>query len=344
MEKLLQTIFIGLVTAAALSVSAQAGETTFSGFVDMSYLEDSNSDKETFVIDQAELDIDHTIDAKASLRIDLQFVNTADDPLTPGVDESRPTMDDTVEQGYISVRAGESTLTFGKFNAPIGFELLDPPDMYQYSHAMVFSYGLPTNLTGAMMSGGNAAVNYAIYYVNGWDKNPDNNTNKHVGTRIGFTSGEILNLGFSYISGKIGTATKVNQTITDIDLTFTPSEKFTLGAEYNMGVVEKSSNVDSGDAKWTGYLVMMHFTLNDIYGLTLRYDTFEDDDDYAINAGFGKEKRNATTVALTFGIAEGLGGLIEMRNVKSDVKVFTDKNNNAKDNESTVAAELTFSF
>ena len=136
----------------------------------------------------------------------------------------------------------------------------------------------------------------------------------------------------------------MSQTITDIDLTFTPSEQFTLGAEYNQGVVKGSSNVDAGDAKWTGYLVMLHFDLNDIYGLTLRYDTFNDEDNYAINAGFGKEERNATTVALTFGIAEGLGGLIEMRSAKSDKKVFTDKNGNAKDSESTLAAELTFSF
>ena len=66
----------------------------------------------------------------------------------------------STEQGYVTrSRAGSQDLegnypilTFGKFNAPIGFELLDAPDMYQYSHSLVFSRGLPTNLTGAMLA------------------------------------------------------------------------------------------------------------------------------------------------------------------------------------------------
>ena len=338
MKKLLLNIFLGLATFVALSGVAQA-ETKISGFLDMSYFSDPNSDTATFGMDQAEVDIEHSIDEKASMRIDLEYTDAGDGG---GADED--TKNVAVEQGYKNINVGAAALTFGKFNAPIGFELLDAPDMYQYSHALVFTYGLPTNLTGAMVSGGSGMIDYAIYYVNGWDENYDTNTDKHIGTRIGITPGKILNIGLSYISGNIGTATKVAQTITDIDLTYTPSDRFTLGAEYNMGVVKDSSNVDSGDAKWNGFMVMAHFDFDDTYGLTARYGSFNDEDDYAINAGFGKETRTATTVALTFGIAEGLGGLIEYRTDKSDVEVFTDKDNNPKDSESTLALELTYSF
>ena len=336
MKKLLLNISIGLITLVALSGVAQAGETKISGFVDMSYFSDPNSDTATFGMDQAEVDIEHSIDEKASMRIDLEYSD----------DGNVATTDAAIEQGYININVGAVTLTFGKFNAPIGFELLDAPDMYQYSHALVFNYGLPTNLTGAMVSGGSGMIDYAIYYVNGWDNNYDTNTDKHIGTRIGITPMEMLNVGLSYISGNIGTgASKVAQTITDIDLTYTPSERFTLGAEYNMGTVKEASNVTAGDdASWNGFMVMAHYDFNDTYGLTLRYGSFNDEDDYAINAGAGKETRTATTVAFTFGIADGLGGLIEMRSDKSDKDVFTDKDGNPKDNESTLAAELTYSF
>ena len=334
MKKLLLNISIGLVTIVALSGVAQAGETKISGFLDMSYFSDPNSDTATFGMDQAEVDIEHSIDEKASMRIDLQYMD----------DGSNLTSDAEIEQGFITINLGATALTFGKFNAPIGWELLDAPDMYQYSHALVFNYGLPTNLTGAMVSGASGMIDYAVYYVNGWDNNYDTNTDKHIGTRIGITPGKTLNIGLSYISGNVGTVTKVAQTITDIDLTYTPSEQFTLGAEYNMGSVKDSSNVDSGDAKWDGFMVMGHYDFNDTYGLTLRYGSFNDEDDFAINAGAGKETRTATTVALTFGIADGLGGLIEMRSDKSDKEVFTDKDGNPKDSESTLALELTYSF
>ena len=349
MKKLSVNILLGLVTIVALSTSAQAQETQISGFVDMSYATDENADTTTFGMDQAEIDIKHSIDEKASMRFDLQYVNTEDDPATGGVDESRPTMDDTVEQGFITINLGATALTFGKFNAPIGFEMLDAPDMYQYSHAMVFDYGLPTNLTGIMLSGGSGGVDYVVYFVNGWDKNGDDNKERTVGTRIGITSGNILNLGFSYISGKEGVDTPLADplglTVTDIDLTYTPSDIFTLGAEYNTGTHKESSTVTTGaDAKWTGYLVMVHYVFNDIYGLTVRYDTFNDEDGERLGGSVGKEKRNATTVALTFGIADGLGGLFEWKTTKSDKKPFTDKDGNPTGSEAAFAAELTYSF
>jgi len=318
-----------------------------SGFVDASIV-DAEYSNSSFGLDQVEIDIEKKIDDRLSARLDVNYLPKSDDPATAGNDESKQEFDDLVEQGYVTYSALDAlTLTFGKFNAPIGFELLDPVDMYQYSHALVFDFGLPTNLTGLMGAYAFSDMfDVSLYVVNGWDNNYDDNTDKHVGTRIGITSGKMLNLGLSYISGNINlTPTKkVSQTITDIDLTYTPTERFTLGAEYNMGKVKEASNVTAGDASWSGYLVMAHYDFNDTYGLTLRYDTFNDEDDYAINAGFGKEKRTAMTAAVTFGIADGLGGLVEWKNTKSDVKVFTDKDGNPKDSESTLAAELTFSF
>ena len=340
MRKLLLNISIALLTVVALSTSAHAaGETTFSGFVDMSYFSDPNSDTATFGMDQAELDIVHNIDGKASLRMDLEYTDTGD-----GGGADADTVNAAIEQGFITINAGANVLTFGKFNAPIGWELLDAPDMYQFSHAMVFDFGLPTNLTGAMISGSSGVLDISVYYVNGWDNNTDDNTDKHIGTRIGITPNSTLNIGLSYISGDINLTptNKVTQTITDIDLTYTPSEQLTVGAEYNIGTVKEASNVDAGDAKWNGYLVMAHFDFNDTHGLTLRYDSFTDEDGYRLSTL--EETRTAMTAAWTFGIADGLGGLIEWKNTKSDKEPFTDKDGNPKDSESTLAAELTFSF
>ena len=364
MNKGLLSVFVGLAVGVfAFATVAQAQETVISGFVDMSYFSDTNADTAGFGMDQAEVDITHTVNDKASLRIDLNYLAT--DGITyvsdvaVGVDSGDvevdvvPTTssaavmawDEIVEQGYITINAGAITLTFGKFNAPIGFELLDAPDMYQYSHAMVFDYGLPGNLTGVMASGGSGIIDYAVYVVNGWDNNTDDNTDKHIGGRLGVTPSEGINVGLSYISGNVGTdPNKVSQTVMDIDFTYTRQENLTIGAEYNMGTVAESSVVDPGDdATWTAYLVMAHYDFSDKFGVTARYDSFNDEDGLALGAGV-KEIRNAITVAPTFAIAEGLGGLIEWKTTTSDEKVFKDKDGKDVDSEQTLAAELTFSF
>lgn len=96
-----------------------------SGFVDTSYVYDDNAESNTFSLDQIELDIEKTISDATSLRTDLNFVN--------GDEEDGLTVDEIMEQGYVTFGCpilNGTKFTFGKFNAPIGFELLDAPDMY----------------------------------------------------------------------------------------------------------------------------------------------------------------------------------------------------------------------
>ncbi len=161
------------------------------GFLETAYHNVPNHDESTFLLEQAELDITKDVGDIGGFRIDLQHLVGEE---TNG--------DNVLEQGYVWVGVGPAVLSFGKFNAPIGWELLDPNEMLQFSHAMVFDYGLPTNLTGAMVSGSAGdMIDYSVYVVNGWDNNGDDNTDKTFGGRLGVTPMEGLNIGFSFISG-----------------------------------------------------------------------------------------------------------------------------------------------
>ena len=68
--------------------------------------------------------------------------------------------------------------------------------MFQFSHALVFDYGLPTNPTG-LMSALNVGemIDLSLYIVNGWDESNDNNKDKTVGGRVGFVPVEGINFG-----------------------------------------------------------------------------------------------------------------------------------------------------
>ena len=121
------------------------------------------TEESTFGLDQTEIDLVRPIGDAGYVRADVEWVKDGEG------------WAQQLEQGFVSYTPEflpGTAVTFGKFNAPIGFELLDAPDMYQFSHALVFDHGLPTNLTGAMIArplGDKADV--AAYWVNGWDVN-----------------------------------------------------------------------------------------------------------------------------------------------------------------------------
>lgn len=147
----------------ALSATPSSGMEglDISGFVDASYFYDANSGSNSFGFDQAEVDIEKTFGEVGSVRVDVEWVSDG----VGGFDLD-------AEQGYVTFKPSvhnSVSFKFGKFNAPIGFELLDAPDMFQFSHALVFDNGLPTNLTGLMVSTQiNPTTDLSLYVCNGW--------------------------------------------------------------------------------------------------------------------------------------------------------------------------------
>jgi len=307
---------------------------SLSGFVDASNYSDMNARESSFGLDQVEVDIVKDFNGQASLRADVEYVS-----------DGFGNFDLDLEQGFLSYTLGSNqpwTFTFGKFNAPIGFELLDAPDMYQYSHAIVFDNGLPTNLTGLMVATEfPAVVDWCVYLVNGWDVNSDNNKEKTFGTRVGFTPMENLNFGISAISGPEQDDNVSNRrTVVDLDLTFNPLPIWTLGGEVNFGS-ETKVLADGSDGTWSGFLLMSNVGLGDRWGITTRFDYFHDKD--GLRTGTVQEWK-AFCVSPSVSIIDGLGGLVEMRYDFSDQKVWTDSNGDPNDNLFTTAVEFTYSF
>ncbi len=324
-----------------------------SGFVDASYTFNNLDDSNTFGLDQVEVDLSRNLGDIGSLRADLEWVSDG---------EGGFTLD--AEQGYVTLDLGMGrgegnypTLTFGKFNAPIGFELLDAPDMYQFSHALVFDNGLPTNLTGAMLSmdlGG--GIDVVVHLTNGWDQNVDTNTDKMIGGRLGYSHEEMGGIGFSAMRGDekglVG-----NLTVYDVDLTLTPAPKLLIGGEYNYGKTDLNEvNVENS---WNGYMVMAHYSLTDVMGLTGRYDRFTweyspiDFSRIAARRSGAQDHppgnlevtQQALTIAPTFALTDGLGFLMELRRDFSDDEIFGNPENGEREKSMVnFAFEMTYSF
>ncbi len=307
---------------------------SFSGFVDASNYSDFNARESSFGLDQVEVDIIKDFNGQALLRADVEYVS-----------DGMGNFDLDLEQGYLNYTIGSGqtwSFSFGKFNAPIGFELLDAPDMFQYSHAIVFDNGLPTNLTGLMVGTEfPAVVDWCFYIVNGWDVNSDNNRDKTFGTRIGITPMENLNFGLSAISGpEQDDNVSSRRTVVDWDFTYNPFAFWTIGSEINWG--SESLALPGGETGiWSGWLLMNNFAIGDRWGITTRFDYFNDKD--GLRTGTPQEWK-AICISPSVSIIDGLGGLVELRYDFSDQDVFTKSDGEPTDNQVTTAVEFTYGF
>ena len=329
---------LGMVAAPAIagadSLKDKLDNIQISGFVDASWsgtnFSAPGAPKTTgFGLDQVELDIEYH-EGNVGLRFDLNAM-----PSAPG----GITGDSLFEQGYITYNVpgiGEDglTFTFGKFNAPIGWELLDAPDMYQFSHALVFNYGLPTNLTGAMASASAGLIDASVYYTGGLDANGTTAGGaKTFGGRLGLSPMDGVNVGISYIQDKNSNGVGFPALkILDIDATLELIDSLIIGAEYN-----ETKNMQGIGVRTKGYMLMAHYDFNEMFGATARYDAF--DFDRAV-AG----KSTAITGAVTASLGGGLGALVEARSDKNG-SVGTDPNGTPFGKLVTsYAFEMTYAF
>jgi len=306
---------IGLALTAtpawAGSLSDKLDNLNISGFVDGSY---SGSNSKTtaastgFGLDQVELDVEYSKN-NIGLRFDLNAFPS--DNTTGGLNGGASgtiTGNALFEQGYITytipnVADDGVTFTFGKFNAPIGWELLDAPDMYQYSHALVFDNGIPTNLIGTSLAAKVQMLDAVVYYTNQVDVNGVTKQGvRSTGGRVGITPMEGVNLGISYLNTT--QPTTISDKTIDIDFTYDSIDHLVVGAEYNQ--TKNGNGTRTGGAFGT-----IHYDFTEMFGGTYRFGTWDADKNTA-------GKLTANTFAATASLGEGLGALVEYRMVNNN--------------------------
>lgn len=362
MSKRIFTLTMLLLVAASINVRAQLlqEEISIAGFIDGSAYSSSDNEDDSFGIDLVSLEISKGGDESLSgflfsIEIEAQsedastvkvLDNSTGEEVDVSTGEDAFAGEDLLGEGFVWFKLGGTKLTFGKFDAPIGFEGSAPPDMWQYSSAMITEHGQPGSIAGLMFSGSYSIVDYRLYYVNGWDLVKDDNKKKSIGGRIGLTPTEKLNIGFSYITGKEGEA-EDRKYAADIDLTYNVTDSLLIGAEYNLGSQSdfiKEVGDSPTDANWNGFLIMCNYSFNDKIGLTVRYDQLEDEDQLIFDNDVA-ETRKAVTIAPSYRITENLSSLFEYKSSSSDyAEAYEDSDGTKTDKLDQFAIELTYEF
>jgi len=334
-------VLVAVLLLAAFPALAADG-TVFSGFVDASGTGDLTARTGTFGLDQTEIDVVRAVNERCTVRADLEWVKDGEGWIQD------------VEQGFLTYRFGGARgleATLGKFNAPMGFESLDPVDMYQFSHALVFDYGLPTNLTGLLLARPlSERWRLTGWWVNGWDRDDTTDRPRTFGGRLDLDAGSSSHAGVSVITGQEWRRSDLDpadpayvapfrfrRTVVDVDGSFRPSSSLLLGVELNRGRYKRERTAQD----WTGLLLMAHQDVNDWWGWTGRFGWLKDDSGRLFGA---RARRSAMTLASTFDLGEGAGALVEVRYDHVSRELWQDGDGAPTDHRVTAAFETTYSF
>ena len=302
-----------VMTLMVLGASLHGQDLSITGFVDGSTaLPVEDGTDLGFSFDGLEVDIMKDIADGVSMRADVDFTEG-----DAGIWDAGIYLPD-VEQAYVTVGG----MTFGKFNAPIGFELLDAPDMYQFSHTLVFDNSLPTNFVGFSYARElGSGLDVVAYVANGWylpngsDVNGADDDKSIFGGRLGYGGVEGLNVGLSALQNDS------LDLVIDVDASITMVENLLIGLEVNQGgYVKPDPLLDySKRDRPLGWMVMVNYSFP-LFAVTMRMDGLADG--------------GTTTISPSYSFADGAGVLFEYR-IGKDVD-GTDINE--------AAVEFTFSF
>lgn len=263
----------------------------------------------------------------------MQINGRWDQTLTLGAENNAFSIAAREAYGYWQNDDESMRIQAGKWFVPIGFELADPPDLYQYSNSNQFSYFLPTEAIGLisyMTFSDN--LDLALYLAGPTDDDFSTGSFKNLaptlGERLGISFGD-AGVGLSVVlSDNDGNAT-YNSILADVDFA-AEIDDLTLGGE--VSILYDTLTDAAGETMDYGVMAMASYAANDWLILTGRVDF--------VGGDFFTDPEIGITGAGLFNLADGFDLVLEVREDIND----TDLDTGAQDTTFMGAFELIYQF
>jgi len=294
-----------------------------------------------FSLNYAELSIEKKA-TPVGFRFDFGFGDTA-----RVVNSAEPSSADLehIQQAFVSLSKDNLQLDLGKFVTPLGAEVIETKDNWNYSRSLLFTYAIPFyhfGLRATYAASDKATI--AAYVVNGWNNVRDLNAEKSLGLMATLKPSEKLTFTGNYLMGNESPDDNDNRRhMFDGVLTYAMSPKFSAMANYDYGF----DMLFGARRMWQGVAVYGKFNLNGMdTGLKIvpRYEWFYDKN--AAMTGYGQQIQEGT---LTLQMVSKEAGTFwaEYRRDWSDQQVFTHEKSSGnilRLNQDIVEFGYTYSF
>jgi len=274
--------------------------------------------------------------SRVGFRVDLNFGKTAD--LTAAFEpaEDGKEIYKHIQQAYVSVLAGSKLqLDVGKFVTPLGAEVIESQDNWNYSRSILFGYAIAFYHVGLRASlPVNDKVSVSGYLVNGWNNGSENNSGKTVafGATLKPTS-KVTWVGTFMTGSEAPDANSPKRSLFDTTLTLALTPKFSLMANYDYG--------KEGEASWWGLATYAKLSPSDTWSVVGRYEYIDDSDGGFMTIG---QKAQSFTLTSDHVVAGGLKTRLEFRLDQTDDPFFPDDKGKLEKSQTAFLIGLVYSF
>ena len=291
-------------------------------------------------------------DSPLGFRVDLGLGETVDRVISIS-DSSRNDATKHVLQAYASYVApvgGGLTLDFGKMYTPIGAEVVDTKDNFNYSRGWLFTYGPYYHAGLRAKYAFNDKVALSGYLFNGWDNLFENNAGRNAGKTIGFTIGltptKKFTLNQTYLAGPEAPLANVPDVsrrdnwrhIADTVVTYLASDKLTLMGNFVYGT---DGDNDGARGKWTGFAGYFKYAFSNRFAFSPRFEVFNDKD--GLRTGVAQTVKDIT-LTQEMKMSDNLLLRMEYRRDFSNRDFFSNSNGRPVRNQNTVLVGLSYFF
>ena len=253
---------------------------------------------------------------------------------------------------WTPARLSTLSLSFGRFDAPIGFERDDEPLNLIPTTSFTFENARPVKFTGLMARYTlNPKISILGLVANGWDQVADNNSGKTAGFKVQvFPSSGLAVAGGALYGPELDSTNGSARTLFTGDATWQPVPRLILQAEAHRG--------SEAGTHWTGVVGQAFWRVGRSTGLTVRGEVLDDPDGARTGTA---QKLSSVTISPWYFYREAQEGVfsnVEFTNFRlpafslrpavridhSDQPVFEKKDGSLVRSNVTALVELVYLF
>lgn len=358
-------------------VDSFAREIEVHGFVDTSYIFNTNTpvapnprtnnlrvfdtEANAFTLQMAQLSIEKAASHESPIGFGVVLDYGQDAKLIHSNGLGNPGDEFDLQEAYGEIMVPRTlpwaetlSLKAGKFVTLMGAEVIESMDNWNFSRSYLFGYAIPFTHTGLRAYYRPSAClpfDFTFGVVNGWDQVTDLNKAKSLEAQMNITPCDNLTLTVGGMYGaERADSDKDTRNLLDVILTYQPTERLTLKANYDYGWEENGTSafagyMDQKDASWDGLALYAKYDLYDWWSLAGRAEVFHDRN--GVRTGFLTDPAMPIndlylfeyTLTSEWRLFEHMICRLEYRYDKASGQAFT-KDKGTANNQSTIAAEV----
>jgi len=330
----------------AASPSPEPPKIDVGGFVDIYYgynfnkvdpiLRTFDVQHNAFSLSLAEVNFTKAVtpESRVGFRTDLDFGKTADlvgayEPESNGQEIYKH-----IQQAYVSLLTGKVQWDAGKFVTPMGAEVIESQDNWNYTRSILFGYAIPFYHTGIRATyTASPKVILGAQLVNGWNNSSEINGNKTVHVSVTLKPNDKFTWIVNEMFGKETPGSDTTRNLFDTTATYVASPKFSLMGNFDYG--------KEGDTKWWGLDAYAKLQANPNWAVVGRYEYLDD-----TKGGFMLIGSKGQTITVTSDhlIAGGLKARLEYRTDFADDAIFPKDDGSKKKSQTTLTVGVVYVF